>query len=495
MSRGPVFTSAGPLASSGSTASITPTIAPLNDQHGLFIAVCSIKSTSVITTATSGWVKLYQDNATGFTTAVFIAPGNSANPVFTWTGAVAAMAQVYFYDDPNNPVENTLVGATSVATGSGTTLTTASLNTTRRDSVVIYVSTVNNSTTNLGDVSGWTENVNTSNGTAGITFEVGSKQVATSGSASGAINQTSSVTGQWTQRQIELLLQNTPTGSWSVEVEFGGVSEISDGSKTAEFEFGAVAEISSGLRASEIEFGAVSQISDGARVAELEFVAVLIEGVEPENPPPAGQISKVRAFTFSLDGHDYYALRLGEEETLVFDLSTGEHTPWESFGRTVWRAHQGLNWLDISKTIYDDGVPSNVILGDDSRGILWSLDPTYGLDDSEDLGGNPTAYERVITTGFPLRMRNSIACDAVYVTVANGEPFTGQEAITLRTSDDNGKTWVNHGSVNLVPGEYSQEIAWRSLGLMRAPGRVFEISDTGATVRIDSVEMKYKGEQ
>jgi hypothetical protein len=43
--------------------------------------------------------------------------------------------------------------------------------------------------------------------------------------------------------------------------------------------------------------------------------------------------------------------------------------------------------------------------------------------------------------------------------------------------------------VSVFPGEFTKEVRWRSLGLMRAPGRLFEIVDSGTTVRIDGLDV------
>jgi hypothetical protein len=44
--------------------------------------------------------------------------------------------------------------------------------------------------------------------------------------------------------------------------------------------------------------------------------------------------------------------------------------------------------------------------------------------------------------------------------------------------------------LTVTPSDYSQEFAWRSLGLIRAPGRMFELSDNGAAVRIDGLDIR-----
>src|SRR3546814_14617292 len=53
---------------------------------------------------------------------------------------------------------------------------------------------------------------------------------------------------------------------------------------------------------------------------------------------------KVRAWTFTLDGHDYYVLRAGNIETLVYDTHNGQWYVWSSFDSDLWKAFNGTNW-------------------------------------------------------------------------------------------------------------------------------------------------------
>lgn len=63
-------------------------------------------------------------------------------------------------------------------------------------------------------------------------------------------------------------------------------------------------------------------------------------------------------------------------------------------------------------------------------------------------------------------------------------------SIQLRYSDDNGRTYTSAGTVIVQPGVFFTELRWRSMGLMRAPGRIFEFIDSGATVRIDGADAR-----
>lgn len=487
---GPAFRGSGAVTSATAVTSRSPVKPTDTVAHGILIAVVTIKSIAAIATATPGWTLLYQDNSgIGFSQALFIARGDAAAPVFTWAGAANASAYINYYDDPGNPISVT-VGAATVGAGTGVTAAAAGALTTRANSVVAAFTAVDVNTT-PGAATGYTTNASAGSGTSIIGVYTGSVFVPAILTTT-AFSQTVA-SGNWVTRLVELQSTANPVGLWTIETEFAANTRVGNGNRATELEFASSTKVGAGSRASEVEFASVARVGDGIRASEVEFVAVLIPGVEPPPPEPAPQISKVRTWGFSLDGHDFYCLRLGNQETLVFDLTTGENVPWDSFGREVWRAHQGLNWIGIGREIYQSGVASNVIAGDDSLGILWVLDPEYGVDDGEDFGAATTAFTRVITTGIPLRERQATTCDSVFVIAANGAPFTGQESINLRTSDDNGKTWQDQGSVALTAGDFSQEITWRSLGKVTAPGRIFEFTDTGATVRIDSVDVLFRG--
>ena len=173
---------------------------------GLMLAVISIKSNATVTTATAGWTKLAQDNSgANFTQALFIAASNAANPVFTWTGAVACFGMIVPIQNPSSPLRVSGVGAASVTSGSGTTHTSTSINTTEPLSLAVYIDTSNVNTA-MAQPTGWTEAIDLAAATAVGRVVVGSKDIAVEGDPSGAISVTGS-SGNWVQRQIEVSLE------------------------------------------------------------------------------------------------------------------------------------------------------------------------------------------------------------------------------------------------------------------------------------------------
>lgn len=181
----------------------------------------------------------------------------------------------------------------------------------------------------------------------------------------------------------------------------------------------------------------------------------------------------IRAWTFEMDGHQFYVLKLGAAEgTYVYDTRTERWSEWKT-GDSVegWQAHVGLNW------------DRRAVGGDWITGTIWSIDPTLHEDDD-------ARITRVCVGGLPQRLRNAMACNAVMLTGSRTVETLAGVTIQLRTSDNYGLSWNNHGQLTLpTDGSYDTEITWQSLGTIHAPGRIFEITDTGAAYRVDGLDM------
>lgn len=197
----------------------------------------------------------------------------------------------------------------------------------------------------------------------------------------------------------------------------------------------------------------------------------------------------LQSWTFSLDGHDFYVLRVGEQECLLYDLSTQTWSTWRSPGNLIWRARDGISWRGMT-TVLRDEFHSNIVAGDDVGGTLWIMDPEANMDDTPFPELPPAPFPREVMTQSVMRGRAAAACYEVYVSASMGAPaFTGA-GVSLLTSDDGGASFSSHGAIAVQPDNYKQELSWRSLGLITAPGRLFWIKDDGAVKRIDSVEME-----
>lgn len=203
------------------------------------------------------------------------------------------------------------------------------------------------------------------------------------------------------------------------------------------------------------------------------------------------QFRRSRAWGFSLDAHEFYVLRIGEVETLTLDITTKQWALWSTNGRDTWRAHLGQNWLGVAKANFLNGnARTNVVAGDDTTGVIWTLDPERGVDDAPN-GIDTQSYERIVTAGIPMRLQASPRHSSMTVTFTTGTPDPEASAeIRLRISDDNGNTFWNAETKTVVAGQFRQPLTWRSLGVIRAPGRLMEFRDRGATPALFSLNAR-----
>lgn len=200
---------------------------------------------------------------------------------------------------------------------------------------------------------------------------------------------------------------------------------------------------------------------------------------------------KLRAWTFDLDAHEMYVINLGNGKTLLLDLTTEKWSWWSSGALERWRVSTGVNWTQSGKVAYENG--SDVVVGDDTTGALWILNPEQAVDDplQPDLRdeGVFATFPRAATGQVLTRGREFLSCYEVYLVCDPGAPaFVGAQ-VTLNYSDDGGRSYVSAGTIVAEPGNYQQEFAWRSLGIIGAPGRMFRIEDDGALRQIDELSI------
>lgn len=198
---------------------------------------------------------------------------------------------------------------------------------------------------------------------------------------------------------------------------------------------------------------------------------------------------RVRAWTFSLDGHDFYVIRLGDKSTLVYDVYSEQWMEWADFDANYWRANNGQNW--VGGTRFGPEFGSDVVVGDDTWGVLYFLDPDQPFDMHPDyLNPNQEIYfNRIVMGQFNIKGREVMPCYSVWLTTDMGNPAYDGASVKLSISDDAGKTFDDMGSVVVTMGLNKPELSWYSLGQIGAPGRLFKIVDDGAIVRIDGMEM------
>lgn len=184
-------------------------------------------------------------------------------------------------------------------------------------------------------------------------------------------------------------------------------------------------------------------------------------------------VVRSRAWSFSLDGHVFYVLDLGDEGTFLFDQVTGQWCEFRTNGYVGWNMKVGTTWGE------------NRVAGADSiNNFVWELDPDQPLDEEF------RDKEHFATGGVQTRSRVYMSVEALRLAASVGQiDDTSGAVLKMRFSDDNGQTWSNYFEITLTSGDYSGELSFRSLGSFMAPGRVFEISDVGGLIRIDGADV------
>lgn len=201
---------------------------------------------------------------------------------------------------------------------------------------------------------------------------------------------------------------------------------------------------------------------------------------------------RVSAWTFTLDGHDFYVLRLGDAATLLYDVYSEQWVEWTTDQSGAWRVNTGVNWVGGQALAHIYG--SAVIAGDDTFGRLWFLNPEQPYDDVPDPALVPaqTSFTRIVTGQVLAGGRDFLPCYAAFLDGDNYGFGTTDfvPVVTLETSDDQGRTFYNHGTLDMVT-DYSADnpYEWTSLGQIASPGRIFRITDNGMFARISGLEM------
>jgi hypothetical protein len=173
--------------------------------------------------------------------------------------------------------------------------------------------------------------------------------------------------------------------------------------------------------------------------------------------------ASVSAFVFEQTGHKFFCVRL-DGETLCYDVATREWSEFGSFQKGNFRPRSAVQL---------HGVP---LLGDDTSGTVWRLDP-----DAYDDAGQPIAK---IFTAFQPVQDGSFTLDVIHLDADFGSTpaLVGQGAdptVEVRTSRDGGRTWSDWRQSKLGrQGQYRARAAWRRFGSFDAPGAIFEFRCT-----------------
>lgn len=191
---------------------------------------------------------------------------------------------------------------------------------------------------------------------------------------------------------------------------------------------------------------------------------------------PNGDRRELRAWTFKQDDHEFYGIQLGAEGTLVYDRLTSQWCQWKSPEEVYWRVEDVVDWEGIN------------IGCDTESGKLWKIDPTGRLD------YDTTPITSIVVGYLTHRFRTNTPCFMAELALSEGQPPAGFEdgsvGITLRTSTDDGATFIDHGTVDGLGISEDITVRWYGLGLMKSPGMLFEITDSGYARRLDGLDIE-----
>lgn len=176
------------------------------------------------------------------------------------------------------------------------------------------------------------------------------------------------------------------------------------------------------------------------------------------------------AWAFTLDGHQFYVLSNVDGTSLVCDLTTGQWHRWFTAQLPFWNMLRGVTWRGLT------------IAADHVLPTIWQLAPQSTLDE----GVHRIA--RTVTGFQAIRGKSSYRQGFLRLTASTGAPDAEGIAVRMRYSDDEGETWSRYFPVELQAGRFAQPISYRGLGRMRAPGRLWEISDTGGLVNLEGID-------
>lgn len=260
----------------------------------------------------------------------------------------------------------------------------------------------------------------------------------------------------------------------------GAVQVGNDLRLTQFYAFAAVTAPAQDVRVTGVRVDAAVQFGPSTAHLTQLFMLVAVRGriYDP----------RVRAWTFTLDGHDFYVLRLGNTETLVYDLSTEQWHVWGSLDTPLWKAYNGMTWQGGARL--SDGYGSNIVVTDDANGALYFLSPEEYTDDDAVEGDTlQRNFTREAPGQIPVEGYGKVPCYDINVFGSVGKNDASLTAATLYYSDDQGVTYTDAGTITVPSGTLTTRLSWRSLGSMMQPGRLFKIKDEGALIRLDYTEV------
>jgi hypothetical protein len=153
-------------------------------------------------------------------------------------------------------------------------------------------------------------------------------------------------------------------------------------------------------------------------------------------------------------------------------MLTQQWAQWFSPGYAYFRAEDVADWQGFN------------LACDTENGTLWKIDPTGRLD------AGTTAIVSTVTGQATVRGRRTVPCYTAELACSQAAPSVSGTSIGLRTSDDGASSWVDHGTVPAQALGTATLFRYYGLGLMVAPGRIFELTNNGYCRRIDGLDIE-----
>lgn len=214
-------------------------------------------------------------------------------------------------------------------------------------------------------------------------------------------------------------------------------------------------------------YGSATYIAGGASPVTLAQEAyVVFIGIEGVIPAAA---LESKAYFYELDGHQFYVLNIGDQGTWAYDTTTGQWTRWATGTLPLLNADLALQWRGEQ---YAASLLEPAIV---------KFNPSSVLDD----GFRETTYR--VTGRIEYKDRRYAPNPEAQIFGSIG--LRGGD-VRLRYSNDDGETWSTQRVRTVAADDRSENVIFRDLGSVRAPGRLYEIEDNGTLRRIQSLRVK-----
>lgn len=170
-------------------------------------------------------------------------------------------------------------------------------------------------------------------------------------------------------------------------------------------------------------------------------------------------LSNLKSWTITQEGHLYYGISIPDEITWVYDVSTGQWAQWDSYGLTEFRGCVGLTTENIT------------YFGDIVSDQIWTLNIGTYTDGDDPIIRVVPAFFSIPAGSLPNYNTQLFCRPGVGLTSGQGE----NPIVEMRYSDTQGLTWSDWMESDLgTMGDYKPRAVWYRLGIVNAPGRYYE---------------------